>query len=109
MRWAVQWEFADVPNVKRKWKRLAGTERDSHDEAVALLKGWQEKDLGYEHRLVRLVTKSEKLRAAIVKKLRELARGPALVMSAREAQFSAVMLGTRILELADRIERGEVG
>lgn len=64
----------------------------------------------YQACVVRLATKAERAvcaeRAAIVKELRAVARGPALVMSAREAQLGAAC-EARILELADRIERGE--
>jgi hypothetical protein len=105
VRWGVQYLRAD-----RKWRLIVNSCSESRTEAVVSLREWRlvSPSPSYEYRLVRLVTKSEKLRAAIVKELRELARGPALVMNALEAQFSAVMLGTRILELADRIERGEV-
>jgi len=92
----------------RRWRLIVNSCSESRAEAVVSLREWRRVSQDEDFRLVRLVTKSEKLRAAIVKELRELARGPALVMNAREAQFSAVMHGTRILELADRIERGEV-
>ena len=103
MRWGVQYLRAD-----RKWRLIVNSCSESRAEAVVSLREWRlvSPSPNYEYRLVRLVTKSEKLRMAIVKELRVMARGP-VVMSAREAQFRAVMLGTRILELADRIERGE--
>jgi len=106
MRWAVQWARRGVPKETCEWRILAETERDSRDEAVALMKEWQEYDPQYEHRIVRLVTKSEKLRAAIVKELRTMAEEHDLYTAedekwAHSAETLAIM--------ANRIERGEVG
>ena len=107
MRWAVQWARRGVPKETRKWRILAETESNSRDEAVAMMKEWQEHDPQYEHRLVRLVPKSEKLRMAIVKELRAVAEEHSLYVSEDDEKWAH---SSQTLEaMADRIERGEVG
>ena len=101
MRWAVQYFGAG-----RRWKRIEETERASRDEAVALLKEWREEDPGHKHRLVRLVTKSEKLRAAIVKELRTIAEEQSAYANINTA---CIHSSKTLSAVADRIDRGEVG
>ena len=105
MRWAVQWAVDGSSKNVREWRTVDW--RESRAEAVERLKSWRATRPA-TYRLVRLVTKSEKLRAKIVEELRAAAKGPVKIMSAWEAQLNAAC-EVRILEMANRIERGEVG
>ena len=81
---------------------------ESRTEAVVSLREWRlvSPSPSYEYRLVRLVTKSEKLRAAIVKELRTIAEERALYAGVDAAWAHS---SETLSAVADRIERGEVG
>ena len=109
MRWAVQWARVDVLGNKQTWKQLGYY--GSREVAVMQLRAWRTHEralrrqsdwprLQRAYRLVRLVPKSEKLRMAIVKELRAKAATIKGAGPYGEDEW---------LDMADRIERGEVG
>jgi hypothetical protein len=113
MRWAVQWEYADTPKKKRGWRLIYNSQHDDRADAVAVLKRRREAEpalpgRGRIYRLVRLTTKSEKLRAKIVEELRTIAEEHALYADAG-VDAAWVHSSETLSAVADRIERGEVG
>lgn len=101
MRWAVQYL-----STGGKWIRISQSDRFFRKDAVELVEEWNEVQPHVAHRLIRIVTKSEKLRAAIVRELREVV---ASHRDAKHDEWSALRVAATLETIANRIERGEVG
>lgn len=101
MRWAVQYLGAD-----RRWRLIVNSCSESRAEAVVSLRERRRVSQDEDFRLVRLTTKSEKLRMAIGKELRTIAEEHALYAGVDAAWAHS---SETLSAVADRIERGEVG
>ena len=101
MNWIVQARGYDG-----KWKFIMNSCSESREEAVASLREHRRTGSYDEYRLIRLTTKSEKLRMAIVKELRTIAEEHALYTGVDEAWVHS---SETLSAVADRIEKGEVG
>lgn len=101
MNWIVQARGYDG-----KWKFIMNSCSESREEAVASLREHRRTGSYDEYRLIRLTTKSEKLRMAIVKELRTIAEEHAIYTGVDEAWAHS---SETLSAVADRIEKGEVG
>jgi hypothetical protein len=102
VRWAVQYLGAD-----RRWRLIVNSCSESRAEAVVSLRERRRVSQDEDFRLVRLTTKSEKLRMAIVKELRTIAGE--CVFYACVGTSAWAHSSETLSAVADRIERGEVG
>lgn len=100
MRWAVQYLGAD-----RRWRLIVNSCSESRAEAVVSLRERRRVSQDEDFRLVRLTTKSEKLRMAIVKELRARADDQAIYDA--EDESPGAHASRELKAAADRIERGE--
>lgn len=100
MRWAVQYLGAD-----RRWRLIVNSCSESRAEAVVSLRERRRVSQDEDFRLVRLTTKSEKLRMAIVKELRARADDQAIYDA--EDESPGAHASRELKAAADRIERDE--
>lgn len=102
MNWIVQARGYDG-----KWKFIMNSCSESREEAVASLREHRRTGSYDEYRLIRLTTKSEKLRMAIVKELQARADDQAIYDA--EDESPGAHASRELKAVADRIEKGEVG